>query len=122
MRVEERQERIATETDAAPAGPAELTIELEALAGDAGAGTAAAKAESGDAEAAAAEPAKTERLELFAATPENLVPVRTGGRDTVLLIQRETRDQIVAKLQAVRDAKAATEESVEDPEETPAVE
>ncbi len=42
------------------------------------------------------------------------MPVRTDGRDAVLLIKRETRDEIVAKLQAVRDAKAATEEPVEE--------
>ena len=69
--------------------------------------------------AADAPPAKTERLELFAATPENLVPVRTGGRDAVLLIRRETRDEVVAKLQAVRDAKAATEEPTPVPEQDP---
>ena len=62
------------------------------------------------------EPSRTERLELYAATPENLVPARTEGRDAVLLLRRETRDQILAKLQAVRDAKPATEEPMPTPQ------
>ena len=61
------------------------------------------------------QPEKTERLELYAPTPENLVPVRTDGREAVLLIKRETGDEILAKLQAVRDAKVATEDPTPEP-------
>ena len=67
-------------------------------------------------------PAKTERLELYAPTAENLVPVRTDGREAVLLLKRETRDQIAAKLQAVRDAKPAGEEPTPAPGQDPAEE
>jgi hypothetical protein len=52
----------------------------------------------------------TERLELFAPGADDLVPARVEGRDAVLLLKRETRDQILAKLQAVRDAKPPTAE------------
>ena len=56
------------------------------------------------------EEAREERLELYAPTPDNLVPARVTGRDAILLLRRETRDEILAKLQAVRAAEAAGEE------------
>jgi Domain of unknown function (DUF4340) len=107
-----RAERIAEPTEAAALGAPEITINFGSVDEAEKAKTPAASGAPSDSAApsGSAQPSRTERLELFAATAENLVPARTDGRDAVLLLRRETRDQIVAKLQAVRDAKPPSEE------------
>ena len=99
-----KAERIAEPAEAAAIGQPEITVTFAAVEE---VGRPAKPTPNGESPAAAG---KTERLELYAPTAENLVPVRTDGRQAVLLLKRETRDQISAKLQAVRDAKPPTEE------------
>ncbi len=106
-----KAERIADPAEAAAIGQPEITVTFGALA-------EADQGKSPPTGASPVAPAKTERLELYAATAENLVPVRTDGREAVLLLKRETRDQIAAKLQAVRAAKPAGEDPTAEPEET----
>jgi hypothetical protein len=112
-----KAERIAEPAEAAGLGEPQLTVTFAALEE-----TAADADRDETTTAGAASPGgaqKTERLELYAPTAENLTPVRTDGRDAVLLIKRETSDEILAKLQAVRDAKPATEDPTPAPEQTP---
>jgi hypothetical protein len=119
-----RAERIAAPGEVA-LGQAEVSITLSALAEPGAQKTGAAKeptpppAPGGAGQPSGQAPEKAERLDLFAPTAENLVPVRADGRDAILLIRRETRDQILAKLQAVRDAKPAGEEPTPAPAAPP---
>ena len=107
-----KAERIAEPAEAAAIGQPEIAVTFSAV--DEVASGQAKPTPNGE---SAPAPAKTERLELYAPTAENLVPARAAGRDAVLLLRRETRDQIVAKLQAVRDAKPPTEEPATVPQE-----
>jgi hypothetical protein len=104
-----RAERIATtdETAALALGQPEATFTFAALEEDA--------AGKGSAPSSEAKVSRTERLELFAPTAENLVPARVEGRDAVLLLRREMVDQIRSKLQAVRDAKPPAAEPTPGP-------
>jgi hypothetical protein len=104
-----KAERIADPAEAAAIGQPQITVTFSAL-------EEAAQAKPTPSGESPAPPAKSERLELYAATAENLVPVRTDGREAVLLLKRETLDQIAAKLQAVRDAKPASEDPTPEPE------
>jgi hypothetical protein len=108
-----KAERIADPAEAAAIGQPEITVTFAAVDEVVG---EAKPTPNGASPAAAAE---TERLELYAPTAENLVPVRADGREAVLLLKRETRDQIAAKLQVVRDAKPATEDPTPGPEQDP---
>ena len=103
-------ERIAdpAEVVALASGQPELTVSLAAVDEPLEGKEGPAEGENG-ADAEGETPPKKERLEIYAATPEGLVPVRTDGRDATLFLKRETRDQILAKLEAVRDAEAPTE-------------
>ena len=111
-----KAERIAEPAEAAAIGQPEITVTLG------GARRRRRRRRPPPTGESPAAPAKTERLELYAPTAENLVPVRTDGREAVLLLKRETRDQIAAKLQAVRDAKPATEDPTPAPGQDPAEE
>lgn len=114
-------ERIATPEEVAllELGQPELTVDLAAFVDEAAGGSSAGSAKiegvvdagaSGEGDVEEGGGAKKERLELYASTPENLVPARAGGRDAILLLRRETRDVILAKLEAVRAARPAGEE------------
>jgi hypothetical protein len=109
-----KAERIADPAEAAAIGRPEVTVTFAAV--DEVAGEAKPTPSAGSAAAAA----RTERLELYAPTAENLVPVRADGREAVLLLKRETRDQIASKLQAVRDAKPAPADPTPAPGQDPA--
>jgi hypothetical protein len=110
-----RAERIAEPAEAAAVGEPQLTVTFAALEETVGAAAQTATPSAGA--TSASEPTKTERLELYAPTAENLVPVRADRREAVLLIKRETGDEILAKLQAVRDAKVATEDPTPVPDQ-----
>jgi hypothetical protein len=119
-----KAERIADPAEAAALalGPPELVVSLAAFEEPVEGKEEPAGGENGARAEGKAQP-KKERLDLYAATPEGLVPVRTDSRDATLLLKRETRDQILAKLEAVRTAKPAGEESApqaEDTESSPA--
>jgi hypothetical protein len=110
-----KAERLAEPAEAGALGEPQLSITFAAL-------DEAVDGKTPTAGTGSVEPKQTERLELYAPTAENLTPVRADGRDAVLLIKRETGDQILAKLQAVRDAKPANEDPTPAPQQDPAEE
>lgn len=85
-----RAERLLTPDEAPSLGAPVLTLRLASEGGD------------------------EERLELYAATGEGLFPARTAGRDVILLLPAATRDEILAKLEAVREAEALAVEAEEE--------
>jgi hypothetical protein len=102
-----KAERIVSTAEVALAPP-ELTVTFRTGGEDGAEESASETSADPPADAAStAEAPREEHLELFAPTSDGAVPARSSGREAVLLLPGSAREEILAKLAAVRSSAPA---------------